>query len=148
MLYKAKHLILSAFLSLSVTLMSAQDRFEALSAKLQELSKTTPGLNEKVQLSVNGISIQDFLRGVAASANLNVSVDPAVTDKIYNNFTDATVSDVFIFLCKKYELDIAFIGNIMSISKYVVPAVAPPKYTSKQIKITYDKNTNVVSFDL
>lgn len=126
----------------------AQDRFDALSEKLKELSKTTPGLNEKIQLSVNGISIQDFVRAVAASANLNVSIDPSVNDKIYNNFTDAAVSDVLIFLCKKYDLDIAFIGNIMSISKYIAPVVPVSKFTSKQIKVTYDKNTNTISFDL
>jgi type IV pilus assembly protein PilQ len=139
--------LLIAFCLLSLPSFS-QDRFAVLETKLKDLSKTVPGLNEKVQMSVNGISIQDFVRGMAAANNLNVSVDPVVADKIFNNFTDAPVSDVLIFLCKKYELDIAFIGNIMSISKFVVPPPLPPKYQSKQIKVSYEAVTGMLSMDL
>jgi type IV pilus assembly protein PilQ len=127
---------------------SAQDRFTAIENKLKELSKDSPGLNEKVELSVNGASIPDFIRGIANANNLNVSVDPGISGKIVNNFSNVTVSDVLLFLCKKYDLDVSFIGNIMSFTQYTVPAPPPLKYNPKTVNISYDKASNLLSMDL
>ncbi|TND10231.1 MAG: type IV pilus assembly protein PilQ [Bacteroidetes bacterium] len=128
--------------------LSAQDRFTAIEQKLKTLSAETPGLNNKVDFSVNGVTIQEFIRGLAVSNNLNVSVEPSLNVKIFNNFSNVTVSDVLIFLCKKYELDITFIGNIMAFSQYTAPpppVIAPPK---KLPKITWDADKGLLSFDL
>ena len=126
----------------------SQDRFTAIEKKLDELRKDVPGLDDKVELSVNGVAIQDFVRGLAASNNLNVSVDPSLNVKIYNNFSNVTVSDVILFLCKKYDLELSFIGSIMSFSPYVAPPKEVPKYIPKPIKISYDKEKELLSFDL
>ena len=40
-----------------------QDRFTLLDEKLTEKAKTIPGLDQKVETSVNGVSIQEFIRG-------------------------------------------------------------------------------------
>lgn len=125
-----------------------QDRFTVIEEKLRELSQETLGLNEKVELSVNGVAIQEFIRGLATSNNLNVSIDPSLSIKVVNNFSNVTVADVLLFLCKKYDLDITFIGNIMSFSQYAAPPVAVPKYTSKPLNISYDKATDLLSVDL
>lgn len=133
---------------LLLTNLHAQDRFTPIEQKLKTLSAESPGLNNKVDFSVNGVTIQEFIRGIAVSNNVNVSVEPALNVKIYNNFTNVTVSDVFLFLCKKYELDITFIGNIMAFSQYTAPpqpVIAPMK---KQPKITWDKTKNTVTLDL
>src|ERR1035437_665804 len=125
-LKRLKQLIFVLFI-LSATLVNAQqDRFVTIENKLKELSKDNLGLNEKVELSVNGISIQDFIRGLATTNNLNVSVDGGLTVKIYNNFTNVTVADVLLFLTKKYDLDINFIGNIMSFTLYTAPPLILP----------------------
>jgi type IV pilus assembly protein PilQ len=128
--------------------LQAQDRFVQIESKLDGLRKDVPGLDDKVELSVNGVSIQDFIRGIAASNNLNVSVDPSLSAKVYNNFSNVTVEDVLMFLCKKYDLDISFIGNIMSFSQFVPPPKEIPKYVQKQFKINYDKEKDLLSFDL
>lgn len=137
---------------LAVTLLTsfanAQERFVALESKLKELSKDAPGLNEKIELSVNGVAIQDFVRGIATANNLNVSVDASLNTKIINNFSNVSVADVLLFLCKKYDLDIVFIGNIMSVVQYVPPAVAAPKYAPKVLKISYDKIADLLNLDL
>jgi type IV pilus assembly protein PilQ len=127
-----------------------QERLIAIETKLKELSKQSPGLNEKVELSVNGVAVGEFIRGLATTNNLNVSIDAGLNTKIVNNFSNVTVSDVFLFLCKKYDLDISFIGNIMSFTQYVPPAIpaAPVTYVPKTLKIIYDKATNNLSFDL
>lgn len=123
-------------------------RFKIIEQKLNDLSATAPGLNNKVELSVNGVALQDFIRAIAITNNLNVSVDPALDTKIYDNFTEVTVSNVFMFLCRRYDLDITFIGNIMVFSKYVPPPPAIIPYSPKLPDINYDADKKLVDLDL
>lgn len=123
-------------------------RFKIIEQKLSELSATVPGLNNKVELSVNGVALQEFIRAIAITNNLNVSVDPSLDTKIYDNFTDVTVSNVFMFLCRRYDLDITFIGNIMVFSKYVPPPPVVVPYSPKLPNITYDADKKIVDLDL
>ncbi|MBN8696061.1 MAG: general secretion pathway protein GspD [Bacteroidetes bacterium] len=129
-----------------VSSLSAQDRVDIIEAKLKDLSKETLGLNDKVELSVNGVTISDFIRGLAATNNINISVDPNLSTKIVNNFSNVTVTNVLVFLCRKYNLDINFIGNILSISQYV--ETVKSNYVPKVLKISYDKSTNNLNLDL
>jgi type IV pilus assembly protein PilQ len=126
------------------------ERFITIENKLKEIAAITPGLNEKVELSVNGVSIQEFIRGLALTNNLNVSIDANLTAKIYNNFSNVTVSDILLFLVKKYDLDVTFVGNIISFTQFTAPPVVIPtvKYVPKDIKISYDKAANLLSLDL
>lgn len=146
-LLRLKKIFLVFLILFSASVYAQQDRFTAIESKLKELAVTTPGLNEKVELSVNGVAIQEFIRAMATTNNLNVSVDAGLTSKVVNNFSNVTVSEVLLFLAKKYDLDIAFIGSIMSISQYV-PKVVTSKYVSKPLKITYDKLSDVLNLDL
>ena len=146
-LLRLKKIFLVFLILSSAAVHAQQDRFTAIESKLKELALTTPGLNEKVELSVNGVAIQEFIRAMATTNNLNVSVDAGLTTKIVNNFSNVTVSDVLLFLAKKYDLEISFIGNIISVSQYI-PKVVVPKYVSKPLKITYDKLSDVLNLDL
>lgn len=123
-------------------------RFDKLQKKLNELSATVPGLHNKVDLSVNGLPVQEFIRGLAVANNLNVSVEPSLETKIYDNFSDVTVTDVFLFLCKRYELDMTFIGNIMVFTKYVPPPPAVIPYSPKIPSVSWRSDSSWVSFDL
>lgn len=137
------------FISLfSILQINAQDRFTEIENKLKVIAIESPGLEEKVDLSVSSVNIQEFIRGVAISNKLNISVDPDLKIVITNNFSSTTVSDILLFLIKKYELDISFIGNIMSINKYSAPVVEPVKPKAKKIQITYHKNDESLSMDL
>ena len=140
------HILAFIFLAAGISA-EAQDRFSIIQSNLKQLEAITPGLNEKVELSVNGAAIQEFIRGLAAANNINVSVDPNLNFKVVNNFSNVTVAEVFVFLCKQYELDINLLGSIISFTKYVPPVVAQ-QYVPKQINIIYDKTSNVISFDL
>lgn len=126
----------------------AQDRFAILEQKLIELGKTSaPGLNEKVDLSINGATIQEFIRAVGVSNNLNVNVDPTIDAKIVNNFSKVTAQEIFLFLCRNYNLDINFVGPILSFVKYTAP-VAPVKVASaKKLNVTYEPVAGLISFD-
>ena len=93
-------LLLTAYL-LAFASLHAQDRFTPIEAKLKELAaKDAPGLNEKVELSVNDVALNAFIRGIALTNSVNVSIDPALNEKIFNNFSNVNVGDVFLFLCK------------------------------------------------
>ncbi|MBI2269776.1 MAG: general secretion pathway protein GspD [Bacteroidetes bacterium] len=133
---------------LAVSYTFGQDRFQVIEAKLKELSKTSLGLTNKVEYSIDNITLQNLIGGLAESNSLNISVDNSLNTVVSNNFSGVTVADVLLFLCKKYDLDINFIGSIMSIVKYVPPVVEQPKTLQKQIKVAYNKEKNLLSVDL
>jgi type IV pilus assembly protein PilQ len=58
------------------------------------------------------------------------------------------VVDVFLFLCKKYDLDINFIGSIISFSQHITPLAVVVKAAPKILKINYDKASNNLEMDL
>lgn len=123
-------------------------RFKIIEQKLTTLSATVPGLNNKVELSVNGVPLQEFIRAIAITNNLNVSVESTLDTKIYDNFTDVTVSNVLMFLCRRYDLDITFIGNIMVFSKFVPPPPVVVPYSPRLPNITWDADKKRVDLDL
>ncbi|KJS07317.1 MAG: hypothetical protein VR77_01390 [Flavobacteriales bacterium BRH_c54] len=126
----------------------ANDRIKQIENQLSAMTAEMPGLEEKVQMSVSGVSIQEFMRGIADAHKLNISVDPAIKQEVVNNFANATVSDVLIFICKEYELSINFIGSIMSIVKYNPPQPIVVETPKKELQINYDKNGDKLSLDL
>ena len=104
---------LTVFL-ISITLNSYSQnisgRIEKIKELLEEKSFEINGLNEKVDFSVSNVTIQDFLRGIAETHRLNLSVDPEIKGLVINNFNNTTVKDVLVFLAQEYNLDYYFIG--------------------------------------
>jgi type IV pilus assembly protein PilQ len=127
---------------------AAQDRFVSIENQLHALAMDMPGLDDKVELSVNGVSIEEFVRGIAITNKLNISVDPGLNTKIVNNFAGVTVIDVLLFLAKEHHLQISFTGNIISISRYVAPKVKPEIILPRLPQLTFDSNTGLLSLDL
>lgn len=126
----------------------SQGRVDQIEAQLKVIAVDNPGLNNLVELSVNGSSLDEFIRGIANTNDLNISVDDGLDVLIVNNFANVTVADVLVFLVKKYQLDIEFTGNIMSIGKYTPPAEAVKEIKEKEIKVQYFKNTDFLLLDL
>lgn len=126
----------------------AQDRFEKLANELEILKVDAPGLENKVDLSVTDVSLEEFIRGIAKANDLNISVEPGLEVTVVNNFSDATVADVLIFLAKKNDLEVSFVGNIISISPYVPPVVEQPKVIEPEMDIRYNSATDILSLDL
>lgn len=125
----------------------AQDRFAIMEQKLIELAKSSPGLNEKVDLSINGATVPEFIRAIGVNNSLNVNVDPSIDGKIVNNFSKVSALDVFLFLCKNYNLDINFVGPIMSFVKYNTP-ITTVKASSKKVNVKYEPTAELLSLDL
>jgi type IV pilus assembly protein PilQ len=124
------------------------DRFIALEEKLGSLKREVPGLEEKVDFAISGASVQEFIRSLAESNNLNVSIDPSLNFKVYNNFTNEKVSNILLFLCKEYDLTIRFVGTIMSFSKYEAPTEIKKEAPPREILVKYNNYSQLLTMDL
>lgn len=115
-----------------------------LEQRLSDLSVELPGLAKRVTLSVSGASMQEFLRALAEAADLNISVDPSVDARIYNNFQSETARNILLFVAQEYHLDIGFIGTIISVRQ-----LNPQDYRRpKPIMADYDKEHGRLTLSL
>lgn len=117
-------------------------RYDSITKRIRELENTIPGLNEKITNSVTGVSINEFLRAIAISSGVNISIDPKLNFQVINNFNDVKVSDVLLFLCDQYRFDISFIGSIIIIKEIQQPVI-PNKCV-----VHYDPVTKTLSLDV
>lgn len=141
-----KLIIYFIFLITPIIGFSQQNRIQQLQQKLESIVVDAPGLNEKVDINVSNLALPGFLIGLGDTHKLNINIDPQLNNIIVSNsFSNATVSDILIFLAKKYELDIEFTGNILSIKKYIKEN-GPVKL--KDIPISYNKDKDLFSIDL
>ena len=138
-------LLIGQTLMVSISCAQTTDRFVAIEEKLNDLKNDVPGLNEKVDFAISGASLQEFIKTLAESNNLNVSVDPSLNIRVFNNFTNEKVLNILMFLCKEYDLDIRFVGSIMSFSKYIPPSVIEVKVPTKEIKATYNNYSQLIT---
>ncbi|WP_340064273.1 type II and III secretion system protein [Ascidiimonas aurantiaca] len=131
-------------------ILNAQEanRIESIRNQLEALSVESKGLTEnlKVNIDVRDVTLSNFLIAVSQVHKVNLNVAPELNQiKLVNNFSEVTVADLLVFLCKEYELDINFTGNILSIYKYQPPAEVPEK---REIPVVYDALNNRISFDI
>lgn len=131
-----------------VNITYAQDRIKKIETQLKSMVVEMPGLEEKVEMSVSGVSIQEFMRGIADAHKLNISVDPSIQQAIVNNFANATVNDVILFVCREYNLNINFIGSILSIVKYVPVAEKKLPPAVRQPTVIFNAAKNELTLDL
>jgi type IV pilus assembly protein PilQ len=126
---------------------SQTDRFKEIEKKLTTLSVTMPAMEESVDVSVSGVSIQEFLRAVANNAKINISVDPTLNINIVNNFSNVRVIDMLMFMAKEFDLEINVIGTIITVSKYQAPK-EEVKIIPKKLNIKYISANDQLSVDL
>ncbi|MEM9075562.1 MAG: hypothetical protein AAGC43_00920 [Bacteroidota bacterium] len=107
-----------------------------------------PGLQEnlKLDININSVSLSNFLLAVSQVHKLNFNVDQSLQGiNIVNNFSNVTVIDLLLFLCKEYDLEIDFTGNILSIRKFIPPPEIVPE---KEVTVSYDAVNDLISIDL
>ena len=128
--------------------LQAQIQYTKFEEQLNELAKTQPGLLEKVQVNVAGIPLADFISAVAYEHNLNVSVDDQLKFVVVNNFYDALVKDVFVFIVQKFDLEVDVIGTIIIFKKKAEEIPEPVVYIPKPVFVEYKKENQFLSVDL
>ena len=121
---------------------------QQLESKLDSLSYIQMGLNNKVQLNVSNIQLGDLLNSIGLENNLNLSVDPKLTELVSYNFYDARVRDVFVFLYSNYEINVNFIGSIIAFKKKPAPVPPPVVYKSKEPNVVFNKANKFLTVDL
>jgi type IV pilus assembly protein PilQ len=125
---------------------SQENRIQQLKNRIEAITVDAPGLNEKVNINIKEASLSSFLLAVSEVHKINISVAANLGQiNIVNNFTDVTVGDLLLFLCKEYQLTIDFTGNILSIKPYEKPFEIP---LHKIIGVEYDISTDLISLDL
>lgn len=125
---------------------SQENRISQLKNHIESITADAPGLNEKVNVNIKEASLSSFLLAISQIHKLNISVAPNLSQtNIVNNFSDVTVGDLLIFLCKEYNLTIDFTGNILAIKNYEKPIVIPGV---KVIDVVYYTDGNLLSLNL
>ena len=124
------------------------NRIETIKNQLELLSVENSGLAEqaKTEISVNNITLSNFILAISNTHDVNINISPELNQIriANNNFSNVTVSDLLVFLCKEYELTIDFTGSILSIKKYVAPLVVPEK---RIIPVNYNPEHNTITID-
>ncbi|MEA1786082.1 hypothetical protein U1E44_08270 [Arenibacter sp. GZD96] len=123
-------------------------RIRNIQNQLELLATDYPELNEnlKLEINVSNVTLSNFLIAVSKVHQLNMSIAPEVGNTtIVNNFSNVTVADLLVFLCKQYALDIDFTGNILAIKKYQAP---PAEVLEKEIQVGYNTLNDQLSLDL
>ncbi|WP_281228747.1 type II secretion system protein GspD [Flavobacterium aquiphilum] len=125
---------------------SQENRILQLKNNIEAISADTPGLNEKININIKEASLSSFLLAVSQIHKLNFSIDTNLNKiNIVNNFSDVTVGDLLIFLCKEYNLTIDFSGNILAIKPYEKPKEIQK---DKIIDVSYDLGKDLLSLNL
>lgn len=122
-------------------------RIQTIKNQLEILETDNTALTElvKTEINVSNITLSNFLLAVSEVHKINITLATDLNQiSIVNNFSNVTVSDLLIFLCKEYDLTIDFTGNILSIKKYVPPA---EKLQERIIPIIFNPNENTISID-
>lgn len=89
-------------------------RVDTLATYFDMLSETVKPLNDKVEFSVSGVSVKEFIRAIGSSHDLNIVIDEDVDGIVYNNFSDVLVKEVLIYIANEYNLSVNFIGSIIT----------------------------------
>ena len=136
------------FLLVSFSFAQTDDaRIQSIKNQLEILAVDNIGLTQQVktEISVSNITLSNFLLAVSNIHNVNINIGPGLDNiSIVNNFSNVTVSDLLVFLCKEYHLTIDFTGNILSIKNYVVPQEKPQE---RVVPVIYAPNENTISID-
>lgn len=123
-------------------------RLKVVSSLLDSLATKTPALNDRVTLDVSGAPITEFVALIAEGKRLNVTVQPIITAHISNRFSNASVKDILLFLCKVHQLDLECVNDIIYLKNFVVPPKRVVPFKEKKLSIVYDSISNLLSVDL
>ena len=124
-----------------------QNNAPLIEKKIDSLIVTIPNLSKTIDLTVDGVSIQDFCSSLSEAGNINLSADPNLSISLINRFKNIPIKDVLLFLCKTFDLDIESTGSIIYLKKTIkIPVKTEIK--PKEIKIDYDSNNQLLDVDL
>lgn len=117
-------------------------RYDTIEKQIRLLESSIPGLTQKINISITDVPLNEFLRAVANNSGLNMDIDPSLSVKVSNNFSDVNVSDVLIFLSRQFRIDISVINNIFLLRQLPAIIREPLCY------VQYNDTTNRVTVEV
>ncbi|WP_168796298.1 type II secretion system protein GspD [Flagellimonas onchidii] len=132
------------FLSISFGVFAQSDA-ETL---LTDYAVEHEALNEKITIDISGLTIYEFLNSVALEYKINLSVDSELSNVVESSFFEIPVKDVFLFIVKKFDLEIGIVNNIIVFSKKKVEREVKELPKPKEIEATYNDKNNFLSIKL
>ena len=120
------------------------ERIKKLEYVLDSLSGSIPGLNQKADMAFKEAPLHDLIRAIGQAHGINVFVDNKQNQLITYRFSEEPVKNTFLFLCKRYQLHIEPVGNILHFSVYTAPAPRPKP--PREPAISYQRGQ--LAFDL
>jgi len=139
--------VLLFIITISICHGQNDDRLILIQNQLELLANENKGLSEKLDadIALNDVTLSNFLLAVSNVHKVNINIAPELNKiHIANNFSDVTIADMLLFLCKEYQLTIEFTKNILAIKPFEainIPEVYP-------IKIDYNPTNETVSLDV
>lgn len=123
-----------------------EQRIQDIESKLDELSIDVGGLDEKLDITMQQASLSGFLLAIAEVHSINIDVDAQLQGvQVVNNFKDVLVSDVLVYLCKTYNLQIDFTGSILYIAPHQEEEEMPEE---RELTVAYNPDTDLLTVDL
>ena len=138
--------ILLLFVSFSFA-QNNDSRIQTIKNQLEILAVDNAGLTEQVktEISVSNITLPNFLLAVSNIHKVNINIGSGLENiSIVNNFSDVTVTDLLVFICKEYSLTIDFTGNILSVKKYIAPI---EEAKNRIVPVIYNPDESTISID-
>ncbi len=126
------------------------ERINKLETEIDSLRSTIPNLENKVNFSFNDLKLPVFIKVLSKESKVNLSIHLEEDIKeimLSHDFSDASVRDIILYLCKEYQLTFTVTGNIISLRKFK-ELKKIKKYRPRDIFVAYDKNQDLFSIDL
>ena len=109
--------------------------------KLDNIILTDSTYCQRMDFSVNNMSVSELLRSIAKVSGLNMNVNFGPEKHITCNFKQIRIVDIIYFVCREYGLDVENSGGILTVTLYHVPVKEPV------VKLDYDADNQQISFD-
>lgn len=143
-------LLLSAMKGFSQeSLLVEKERIQRLNVSLDNLKTSIAGLTETVDNNVSQMELPVFVRAIGKAKKVNLSADPQLENiMLSHNFSNASIKDILLYLCKEYKLTLDITGNIISLKKYIPQLEKKKPFEKRVIPITYIASNDLLSVDL
>jgi type IV pilus assembly protein PilQ len=138
--------VILILISLTVGYAQTTDRLSIIETQLENLVETNKGLASELDanITLNEVTLSNFLIAISNVHQVSISVSPELNQmRVTNNFSNVTVANVLLFLCKEYQLTIEFTGDILSIKPFV-PILEDQTHP---IAIDYNPSNEMISID-
>ncbi len=121
-----------------------EQRINRIQRDLENLSLTDPDLIGPIDISTKSIPIQDYVRLLAKTSEVNISIDPNLNYQVAAHFTDEEPINIIMHLVKRFDLDANTTGSII----YLFQAEPEILIPIKEFDVSYNDYSDRLSYDL